>query len=87
MTATTLRDNRPARALVRRLGFRARTSSAREIEFELQLQPTSKQGAASDVKSSLRQANSSLGLEPSSQPITTRTAYTQTTQSTPPHDS
>ena len=37
MTATTLRDNRPARALMRRLGFRARASSGKEIEFELAL--------------------------------------------------
>jgi GNAT superfamily N-acetyltransferase len=37
MTATTLRENRPARALLRRLGFRARASSSREIEFDLQL--------------------------------------------------
>jgi GNAT superfamily N-acetyltransferase len=39
MTATTLRENRPARALVRRLGFRARASSGKEIEFELALDP------------------------------------------------
>jgi GNAT superfamily N-acetyltransferase len=40
MTATTLRENRPARALLRRLGFRARASNGKEIEFELRLEPT-----------------------------------------------
>ncbi len=46
LTATTLRENRPARALLRRLGFRARAGNGREIEFELELNPTSKQEAA-----------------------------------------
>ena len=39
LTATTLWENRPARALLRRLGFRARASQGGEIELELQLNP------------------------------------------------
>ena len=39
LTATTLWENRPARALLRRLGFRARASHAVEIELELELNP------------------------------------------------
>ena len=39
LTATTLWDNRPARALLKRLGFRARTSHSGEIELELELNP------------------------------------------------
>jgi RimJ/RimL family protein N-acetyltransferase len=39
LTATTLWENRPARALMRRLGFRARTSHGPEIELELELSP------------------------------------------------
>ncbi len=39
LTATTLWNNRPARALLRRLGFRARASHGGEIELELQLDP------------------------------------------------
>ncbi len=39
LTATTLWENRPARALLRRLGFRARGSQGGEIELELQLDP------------------------------------------------
>ena len=39
LTATTLWENRPARALMRRLGFRARTSHGVEIELELELNP------------------------------------------------
>jgi RimJ/RimL family protein N-acetyltransferase len=39
LTATTLWENRPARALLRRLGFRARASQGGEIELELQLDP------------------------------------------------
>jgi RimJ/RimL family protein N-acetyltransferase len=37
LTATTLWDNRPARALMRRLGFHARRSQGRELELELTL--------------------------------------------------
>jgi RimJ/RimL family protein N-acetyltransferase len=39
LTATTLRENRPARALLRRLGFRACASNGSEIEYELELDP------------------------------------------------
>ena len=38
LTATTLWENRPARALLRRLGFRARASHGNEIELELELE-------------------------------------------------
>jgi RimJ/RimL family protein N-acetyltransferase len=41
LTATTLWENRPARALLRRLEFRAHASDGREIELELKLDPTS----------------------------------------------
>lgn len=37
LTATTLWENRAARALARRMGFRARSSAGSEIELELQL--------------------------------------------------
>jgi RimJ/RimL family protein N-acetyltransferase len=37
LTATTLWENRPARALLWRLGFRARASAGHEIELELML--------------------------------------------------
>ena len=37
LTATTLWENRPARALLRRLEFRARASHGNEIELELEL--------------------------------------------------
>ncbi len=37
MTATTQWENRPARALLRRCGFRARASRGSEIELELEL--------------------------------------------------
>jgi len=37
LTATTLWENRPARALARRVGFRARSSAGHEIELELHL--------------------------------------------------
>jgi RimJ/RimL family protein N-acetyltransferase len=37
LTATTLWENRPARALLRRLEFRARASQGNEIELELEL--------------------------------------------------
>jgi len=39
LTATTLWENRPARALLRRLRFRARASHGPEIELELELNP------------------------------------------------
>jgi len=39
LTATTLWENRPARALLRRLGFRAHASHGPEIELELDLNP------------------------------------------------
>ena len=37
LTATTLWENRPARSLLRRLGFCARASRGHEIELELRL--------------------------------------------------
>jgi RimJ/RimL family protein N-acetyltransferase len=37
LTATTLWENHPARALARRVGFRARASAGNEIELELEL--------------------------------------------------
>lgn len=40
LTATTLWNNQPARALLRRLGFHARRSQGREIELELSLDGT-----------------------------------------------
>jgi RimJ/RimL family protein N-acetyltransferase len=39
LTATTLWENRRARALLRRLGFRACASDGREIELELEVEP------------------------------------------------
>ena len=39
VTAVTLHDNRPARALLRRLDFRPRSSRGHEIEFDLELTP------------------------------------------------
>jgi RimJ/RimL family protein N-acetyltransferase len=39
LTATTLRENRAARALLRKHGFRAVDSQGGEIEYELVLQP------------------------------------------------
>jgi RimJ/RimL family protein N-acetyltransferase len=39
LTATTLRENRPARALLRRFGFRAHASDGIEIELGLKLDP------------------------------------------------
>jgi RimJ/RimL family protein N-acetyltransferase len=41
LTATTLWENRPARALLRRLEFRAHASDGSEIELELRLDPPS----------------------------------------------
>jgi RimJ/RimL family protein N-acetyltransferase len=46
LTATTLWANRPARALLRRLGFHARASHDAVIEFELELDSTSGAGAS-----------------------------------------
>jgi protein lysine acetyltransferase len=43
LTATTLWENRPARALLRRLEFRARASRGCEIELELEFDSTSYQ--------------------------------------------
>jgi RimJ/RimL family protein N-acetyltransferase len=37
LTATTLWENRPARSLAQRVGFRARSSAGNEIELELRL--------------------------------------------------
>jgi acetate---CoA ligase (ADP-forming) len=48
LTATTLWENRPARALLRRLGFRARGSQDGEIDFELVLSPGAEQCAAAE---------------------------------------
>jgi RimJ/RimL family protein N-acetyltransferase len=42
LTATTLWENSPARALLRRLGFRARASHSGEVELELELAPSSR---------------------------------------------
>jgi GNAT superfamily N-acetyltransferase len=39
LTATTLWENRPARALLRSAGFQARSSSGSEIDLELELGP------------------------------------------------
>jgi RimJ/RimL family protein N-acetyltransferase len=39
LTATTLWENRPARGLLRRHGFRARASHGTEVEHELRLAP------------------------------------------------
>jgi GNAT superfamily N-acetyltransferase len=45
LTATTLWENRPARALLRRLEFRARASHDGVIELELELSPPNVQPA------------------------------------------
>lgn len=44
LTATTLWENRPARALLRRLGFRACSSQGGMIELELTLNPSTELG-------------------------------------------
>jgi RimJ/RimL family protein N-acetyltransferase len=44
LTATTLWENRPARALAHRVGFRARSSAGNEIELELRLSDPAKPG-------------------------------------------
>ena len=46
LTATTLWENRAARALARRVGFRARSSAGNEIELELQLPDHAERNAA-----------------------------------------
>jgi RimJ/RimL family protein N-acetyltransferase len=46
LTATTLWENRSARAALRRLGFRARGSHGSEVEFELELNPPRNWSAA-----------------------------------------
>jgi hypothetical protein len=46
LTATTLWEKRPARALLRRLSFRARASHGAEIELELQIEPASDRSPA-----------------------------------------
>jgi GNAT superfamily N-acetyltransferase len=48
LTATTLWENRPARALLRGLGFHARASRGAEIELELALAPGSARRADRD---------------------------------------
>jgi RimJ/RimL family protein N-acetyltransferase len=48
LTATTLWVNRPARALLRRLQFRACASQGSEIEFELELKPPHHTSPADD---------------------------------------
>jgi RimJ/RimL family protein N-acetyltransferase len=42
LTATTLWENRSARSLLKRLGFRARASHHGEIKFELELGPSAR---------------------------------------------
>jgi RimJ/RimL family protein N-acetyltransferase len=56
LTATTLWENRPARALLRRLGFCARESHGTTIELELKLAPMSEEltsGTAQQLAQSL----------------------------------
>jgi RimJ/RimL family protein N-acetyltransferase len=48
LTATTLWENHAARALARRMGFRARSSAGNEIELELQLPDPSERNTARD---------------------------------------
>jgi L-amino acid N-acyltransferase YncA len=45
LTATTLWENRPARALMRSSGFEARGSSGAEIELALELRPATRRAA------------------------------------------
>ena len=51
LTATTLWENRPARALLRRLRFRARASHGPEIELELELNPNARRVADHTMRS------------------------------------
>ena len=48
LTATTRWENLPARALLRRLGFRARASEGGEIELDLALRSSDQRGEAQD---------------------------------------
>jgi acetyltransferase len=53
LTATTLWENRAARALARRVGFRARSSAGHEIDLELQLD-TARRGVADEARGTRR---------------------------------
>ena len=53
LTATTLWENRPARALARRVGFRARSSAGNAIDLELQLD-TARTGIAEEARGTRR---------------------------------
>ena len=53
LTATTLWENRAARALARQVGFRARSSAGNEIELELQLD-TARTGVAEEARGTRR---------------------------------
>jgi ketosteroid isomerase-like protein/GNAT superfamily N-acetyltransferase len=50
LTAMTLRENRPARALLRRLGFQVRTSHGDTIEHELKLDPVVSQDVVQAIR-------------------------------------
>jgi RimJ/RimL family protein N-acetyltransferase len=50
LTATTLWENRPARALLRRFEFRAHASDGNEIELELKLDARSTETSASSLR-------------------------------------
>jgi len=65
LTATTLWENRPALALLRIFGFRARGSYGGEIELELELEPSSDcPGRRTDVGSPLSQVDLRPALAP-----------------------
>jgi RimJ/RimL family protein N-acetyltransferase len=49
LTATTLWENRPARALLRRLGFHARASHGSDIDYELKLKPAVRRSRQADL--------------------------------------
>ena len=49
LTATTLWENRPARALLRRLGFHARASHGSDIDYELKLKPAVRRSQQADL--------------------------------------
>ena len=63
LTATTLWENRPARALLRRLWFLARASHGNEVELELELDgPSDKpEMTPRPGESESRSTNSTLG--------------------------
>jgi RimJ/RimL family protein N-acetyltransferase len=61
LTATTLWENRPARALLRRLEFRARASHDGEIELELELDPPSDQPEKTPAIQTFAHPNQPLG--------------------------